>query len=117
MGPAFVDGPIKHEAFFAVNIFIGKMIIKCEEKLREAREYATELSDKSLQTCLERLQSWEHDGRTIHLYKDFAPYSFSFRLCSPDDRLIMNGGLLYHGSPDRSCAVTFDHDNLWQTHT
>lgn len=32
MGPAIVDGPIKHEAFFAVNIFIGKMIIKCEEK-------------------------------------------------------------------------------------
>lgn len=29
----------------------------------------------------------------------------------------MNGGLLYHGSPDQSCAVTFNHDDLWQTHT
>ena len=117
MWAGIVGGPPKPAAFFGVYKFFCLILIKCEEKLREAREYATELSDKSLQTCLERLQSWEHDGRTIHLYKDFAPYSFSFRLCSPDDRLIMNGGLLYHGSPDRSCAVTFDHDNLWQTHT
>ena len=52
------------------------MIIKCEERLREAREYSAMLGDKSLQECLDRLESWEHDGRTVHLYRDFAPYSF-----------------------------------------
>lgn len=93
------------------------MIIHCEERLREAREYAAELGDNSLQECLDKLDSWERDGRTVHLCRDHAPYSFGFRLVAPDGRLIMNGGLLYHGSPDRSGAVTFDDQNLWQTHT
>ena len=93
------------------------MIINCVERLREAREYSETLDDKSLQECLDKLRSWERNGRTLHLYNDFAPYSFGFSLYAPDGRLIMNGGLLYHGSPDRSCAVTFDRKNLWQTHT
>lgn len=93
------------------------MIIHCEERLREAKKYADKLGDNSLQRCLDKLKSWEHDGRTVHLYRDYAPYSFSFKLVAPDELLIMNGGLLYHGSPDQSGAVTFDHENLWQTHT
>ena len=93
------------------------MTVKCEERLREAREYAATLGDTSLQECLDRLESWERDGRTVHLYRDFAPYSFGFSLYGPDGQLVMNGGLLYHGSPDRSCAVTFDREHLWQTHT
>ena len=89
------------------------MIIHCEERLREAREYATQLGDRSLRECLERLESWERDGRTVHLHRDFAPYSFGFRLCGPDGELVMNGGLLYHGTPDRSCAWTENRDDLW----
>ncbi len=50
------------------------MIIKCEERLREAREYSETLDDKSLQECLDKLRSWERNGRTLHLYNDFAPY-------------------------------------------
>ena len=73
------------------------MIIKCQERLCEAQEYAATLGDKSLQECLARLESWEHDGRTVHLYGDFAPYSFGFSLYGPDGQLIMNGDLLYHG--------------------
>lgn len=93
------------------------MTVKCEERLREAQEYAATLGDTSLQECLDKLESWERDGRTVHLYSDFAPYSFGFSLYAPDGRLVMNGGLLYHGSPDLSCAVTFDREHLWQTHT
>lgn len=93
------------------------MIIHCEQRLQKTREWAEQLGDKSLQKCLDGLVSWEHDGRTVHLHSDYAPYSFGFRLVASDGRLIMNGGLLYHGSPDRSGAVTFDHENLWQTHT
>lgn len=93
------------------------MVIHCEEKLREAQAYSAQLGDRSLQECLKKLESWERDGRTVHLHRDFAPYSFGFRLYAPDGRLIMNGGLLYHGNPDLSCAVTFNHKDLWQTHT
>ena len=36
----------------------------------------------------------------------------------PGRQLIMNGGLLYHGSPDQSCAVTVQFTTTsWQTHT
>lgn len=93
------------------------MTVHCEEKLCRAREYAESLGDSSLQRCLDKLASWECDGRTIHLFKDFAPYSFLFRLYAPDGKEIMVGGLLYHGTPDRSCAVTFNHEDRWQTHT
>lgn len=93
------------------------MIVHCEERLRGAKKYADKLRDNSLQRCLDKLKSWEHDGRTVHLYSDFAPYSFGFRLEASDRGLIMSGGLLYHGTPDQSCAVTFDRENLWQTHT
>ena len=33
------------------------------------------------------------------------------------DKTVLLGDLLYHGSPDQSCAVTYNHDDLWQTHT
>ena len=29
----------------------------------------------------------------------------------------MNGGVLYHGNPDESYAVTFDPTKGWQIHT
>ena len=60
------------------------MIIKCQERLCEAQEYAATLGDKSLQKCLAKLESWEHDGRIVSLYGDFAPYSFGFSLYGPD---------------------------------
>lgn len=49
------------------------MVIHCEERLREAREYAAQLGDHSLQKCLDRLESWERDGRTVHLCVGITP--------------------------------------------
>jgi hypothetical protein len=32
-------------------------------------------------------------------------------------RRVMNGGVLYHGTPDESYAVTLDPTKGWQIHT
>ena len=56
--------------------------------------------------------AWE-----ISLYYDHAPYSFGFTQCYPDGRTGIVGGLLYHGIPDRSFAVTLQPFHGWQIHT
>ena len=74
----------------------------------------------SLQKCLERLKSWEENPDhpcEISLYYDHAPYSFGFTQCYPDGRTGIVGGLLYHGIPDRSFAVTLQPFHGWQIHT
>lgn len=95
------------------------MTIKCEERYAEAKVHAEKLGDKSLQECIDKLERWESDraGSTMYLTKDFAPYSFLFKLVGADGEVIINGGLIYHGTPDLSRSVTFDTKNLWQTHT
>lgn len=93
------------------------MEIHCVEELREAQEYAAKLGEESLGQCLEMMKCWEYNGCVLHLYKDSSPYSFAFWLKGPDEELVMNGGLLYHGSPDLSFAITFDLKKRWQIHT
>ena len=78
--------------------------------------------DKSLvlRKCLERLKSWEENPdcpSEISLYYDHAPYSFGFTQHYPDGRTGIVGGLLYHGIPDRSFAVTLQPFHGWQIHT
>ena len=82
--------------------------------------YAESIGDTSLQKCLERLKSWEENPdcpSEISLYYDHAPYSFGFTQCYPDGRTGIVGGLLYHGIPDRSFAVTLQPFHGWQIHT
>ena len=82
--------------------------------------YAESIGDTSLQKCLERLKSWEENPDCpceISLYYDHAPYSFGFTQCYPDGRTGIVGGLLYHGIPDRSFAVTLQPFHGWQIHT
>ena len=82
--------------------------------------YAESIGDTSLQKCLERLKSWEENPDhpcEISLYYDHAPYSFGFTQCYPDGRTGIVGGLLYHGIPDRSFAVTLQPFHGWQIHT
>ena len=78
------------------------------------------IGDISLQKCLERLKSWEENPdcpSEISLYYDHAPYSFGFTQRYPDGRTGIVGGLLYHGIPDRSFAVTLQPFHGWQIHT
>ena len=82
--------------------------------------YAESIGDTSLQKCLERLKSWEGNPdypSEISLYYDHAPYSFGFTQRYPDGRTGIVGGLLYHGIPDRSFAVTLQPFHGWQIHT
>ena len=82
--------------------------------------YAESIGDTSLQKCLERLKSWEENPDCpceISLYYDHAPYSFGFTQRYPDGRTGIVGGLLYHGIPDRSFAVTLEPFHGWQIHT
>ena len=85
------------------------MKILNEEHFENVRRYAESIGDTSLQKCLERLKSWEENPDCpceISLYYDHAPYSFGFTQRYPDGRTGIVGGLLYHGIPDRSFAVT-----------
>lgn len=95
------------------------MIILCEERYAEAKAHAAKTGDKSLQECIDKLQKWEssREGSTMKLTKDFAPLSFMFWWYDSDMKEIMRGGLLYHGNPDESRAVTLDPQVGWQTHT
>ena len=56
-------------------------------------------------------------GCEIELYYDSAPYSFGFCERYADGKIGIVGGLLYHGSPDRSFAVTLDRFHGWSIHT
>ena len=96
------------------------MKILNEEHFENVRRYAESIGDTSLQKCLERLKSWEENPDCpceISLYYDHAPYSFGFTQRYPDGRTGIVGGLLYHGIPDRSFAVTLQPFHGWQIHS
>ena len=94
------------------------MIIKCKERHQQALEHAAKTDDKTLQDCIERLKQWEtNQSCEIFLFKDFAPLSFYFEMYNNNGNRIMNGGVLYHGNPDESRAVTLDLTRGWQIHT
>lgn len=94
------------------------MEIKCKERYQEAMDYAEKTGDKTLQNCLNRLEQWEtNQNCRIFLCKDFAPLSFYFEMYDQNNNHVMNGGVLYHGTPDESRAVTFDLAKGWQIHT
>ena len=96
------------------------MKILNEEHFENVKRYAESIGDTSLQKCLDRLESWEENPdcpSEISLYYDHAPYSFGFTQRYPDGRTGIVGGLLYHGMPDRSFAVTLQPFHGWQIHT
>ena len=66
----------------------------------------------------------KRDKCTVHLYKDFAPYSFYWEAVRPDGRRYMNGGLIYHGKHDNggdggapTFSVCLDATDGWSVHT
>lgn len=94
------------------------MEIRCTERYDEAMAHAATTKDQSLKECLERLKGWEKNRDCeITLYYDSAPLSFYFEMNDPLGKRIMNGGVLYHGNPDRSFAVTIEPAIGWQIHT
>ena len=97
------------------------MIIHCAEHYAEVEKYAQSIGDTTLSECITRLTKWETNNPNrpciIHLSKDFAPYSFGFSQIYPDGSVGIVGGLLYHGKPDESMAVSINPMHGWSTHT
>ena len=96
------------------------MKILNEEHFENVKRYAESIGDTSLQKCLDRLKSWEENPdrpSEISLCYDHAPYSFGFTQRYPDGKTGIVGGLLYHGIPDRSFAITLQPFHGWQIHT
>ena len=80
------------------------MKIRCQEHYDKVVEYAKSIGDTTFQNCIERLKQWEKNsnGRSeIELYGSSG----------------IVGGLLYHGKPDQSYAVTLTHIHGWSIHT
>ena len=95
------------------------MNILNEEHFQNVKRYAESI-DTSLQKSLDRLKKWEENPNhpsEISLYYDQAPYSFGFTQRYPDGSIGIVGGLLYHGIPDQSFAVTLEPFHGWQIHT
>ncbi|WP_230312160.1 DUF4120 family protein [Alistipes senegalensis] len=57
------------------------------------------------------------DDEDIVAQADLADTPVLFKQRYSDGTLGIVGGLVYHGTPDRSCCYTMNHEDLWQTHT
>ena len=83
------------------------MKILNEEHFEKVKRYAESIGDTSFRHCLDRLESWEKN----------PDHPSEISLYYPDGRTGIVGGLLYHGIPDRSFAVTLEPFHGWQIHT
>lgn len=96
------------------------MKIICLEHYEKVVHYAERIGDTTLRKCLERLEALERNLRCpceIELYYDLAPYSFLFRQRYADGTLGVVGGLVYHGTPDRSGCYAEPRIHGWAIHT
>lgn len=94
------------------------MIIKCKEHYQEVFAHAKKTNDKTLQECFEKLKRYETNmNAEAHLMRDRSLLSFYFELYNQAWQRVMNGGIVYHGVPDRSYSYTMDPTNGWQMHT
>jgi hypothetical protein len=95
-------------------------------KLDEAMEFAKKIGlEDSLLSCLNRLNNHCSITTEVNLGVDFAPYSFAFAVLDKETkRLLLNGGIIYHGSHDGygngsapTFSVSFSNEEGWQIHT
>ena len=97
------------------------MKITCHKELGEALKYASSIEDTSLIKCLANLRKWETNPEIpnkVTLYSDFSPYSFKFVVFREDtNRLVLCGGLLYHGDIDETFSIQINPTKGWEIHT
>ena len=71
------------------------LIVKCQERLDEVREFAMENGiEESLDKALEAVGKF---GDKAELHHDFAPHSFTFLVRKEDGGVGFNGGVIYSG--------------------
>ena len=80
----------------------AQLIVHCPEHLEIVQQFADRTNQRAaFETKLDDLTRYKRDDTTIHLYTDFAPYSFYWVQLAPDNKTVwMNGGLIYHGAHD-----------------
>jgi conserved domain protein len=96
------------------------MKIMCQEHYDEVMRYAERIGDETLEERLNDLKRWERNPNCpceIELYKDSAPYSFLFKQRYADGSTGIVGGLVYHGTPDRSGCYCEPKICGWEIHT
>lgn len=100
------------------------MIDKTDGKLEAIKRFASDNGLlENLNSKLEALKSKEKDGCVVNLHQVFAPHSLYFEVIK-DNKLISNGGLIYHGIHDaggNGSAPTFSVNLTpvkgWAIHT
>ena len=100
--------------------------------LDEAKKYAKEIGNSSLENCLKRLEQVEknyaENGKPVETFitTDFADYSFYFWRETVDEPnvCVSNGGIIFHGKHDNggdggapTFSVNLTPCNGWQIHT
>lgn len=96
----------------------NKIKIVCVEHYASVLEFAKKIGKEK--HFLEKIEQLKRLG-FIELYKDFAPYSFSFVVFRNGVRTF-NGGLIYHGFDGGSggapsFSVTLTETDGWSIHT
>ena len=103
-------------------------VIHCrQEYLLAVLKFANSTNQiEQLMSQFETLASWTkyHPGMFIHLYSDFAPYSFYWTEEFTDGYIGLRGGLIYHGDHDRggdggapTLSVNLSPMQGWHLHT
>lgn len=93
--------------------------VKCQEHFDVTKKFAVSIGkEKEFSEALSRLNKM---GEKVELYKDFAPYSFTFVVFENGKRYI-EGGLIYHGfdggsGSAPSYSVTLTPTTGWSIHT
>jgi hypothetical protein len=103
------------------------LIIEDQAHFKECYDLAKKLRLKSsLNGCMKSLTNIAKNGKgKIHLYKDFAPFSFYWTAIRDEDgHCFFNGGVIYHGSHDNggdgsypTLSVSVSPSQGWQVHT
>lgn len=101
--------------------------IHCEEHLEKVRAFAGSIGMlEQFEETLQRIRIYSpmYD-LIVHLYEDFAPFSFYFVMNEMDDKTrFMNGGIIFHGSHDGggnggapTFSVNLTPSSGWRIHT
>ena len=100
------------------------MIDKTNGLLDKIKKHAdlSGLTD-NLKDCLCRLERHDRDSCTVTLYPDFATLSLYFEV-TKQGRVVLNGGMIFHGSHDRegngsapTFSVSLTPTTGWTIHT
>ena len=99
------------------------MVDSTNGELDKVLEFAKEIGDDSLQSCLDRLDL-NHYEQEATVYTDFAPKSFYFVRKRKDGSFAGNGGIIYHGAHDNggdgsapTFSVNLTPQKGWCIHT